>query len=68
MNMVIEKEGTEEYLVLTVPAGTVEAYQASADLWATLVEICGDEAVDFSPSVPGSLKNPTGNHIITVTL
>lgn len=68
MNMEIEDYGTEEYLVLTVLAGTVEAYQASFGLWATLAEIYGDEAVDFSPSVPGSLKNPTGNHIVTVTL
>lgn len=68
MNMEIEKEGTEEYLVLSVPAGTNEAYQASFGLWVVLAEIYGDEAVDFSPSVSGSMKNPTGNHIVTVTL
>lgn len=68
MHMEIEDYGTVQYLVLTVPAGTAEAYQASFGLWVALAEIHGDEAVDYAPSVPGSMKNPTGNHIVTVTL
>ena len=69
MNMSIDSyDNGASYLVLEIPAESVEAFQASTDLWATLVEICGDADVDYSAYTPTSLTNQSGNHEIVVTL
>lgn len=68
MKMSIDSYVDASYLILEIPADSVEAFQASADLWATLAEICGDADVDYSAYTPTSLTNQSGNHEIVVTL